>query len=94
MISYILSSEVHEEHKTYHSHRKLSFPIRAKNITEILKSNRLSDVIEGSGNQIKLKSNSRGLSRLRLSASVNFKTSSYNEVISYKEKKKIKYKCN
>ena len=43
---------------------------------------------EGSGNQLKLKSDSRGLSRLRLSASVNFKTSSYNEVISYKEKKK------
>ena len=43
---------------------------------------------EGSGNQLKLKSDSRGLSRLRLSASVSFKTSSYNEVISYKEKKK------
>ena len=45
---------------------------------------------EGSGNQLKLKSDSRGLSRLslRLSASANFKTSSYNEVISYKEKKK------
>lgn len=45
-------------------------------------------MIEGSENQIKLKSDSRGLSRLRLSASVNLKTSSYNEVISYKEKKK------
>lgn len=76
MISYILCSEVYEERKTYHSHRKLSFPIGAKNITEILKSNRLSDMIDGSGNQIKLKSDSRGLSRLRLSARVNFKTSS------------------